>query len=312
MSWQVIRAQANLEEPEYSATLEYLGTGYEHDYGDPIPGDMTYYGDGLFSIDPGGGNGANEFSEVFFHMCYKGPAVVYPNSSYIVMNMEQLSGYLDSTWWDGNPKYSYHGEFLTADAWANSGAQPHTRFGRTYNELWTGSSEGGGTSYGDGEWTSDNLPGYQWPHEHIGMHFERKNQVMGYYRQFAALEDVWFNPAIIYSLCTTTAYFKIHSISLYEHWPHPTDPPNLLMQFPPFSALPLQIAASTTNTPIVITTAKPHGWSSDNWVTVSGHLVNTAANGTWRIIVIDDKKFSLDGSVGIAAGGATGTVVLKG
>ncbi len=71
-------------------------------------------------------------------------------------------------------------------------------------------------------------------------------------------------------------------------------------------ALTGPITSSTNATPIVITDAA-HGLVSGEYVSVTGHLINTAANGYWQVTVIDANTFSLDGSVGNGVGAATGT-----
>lgn len=78
------------------------------------------------------------------------------------------------------------------------------------------------------------------------------------------------------------------------------------------AAAPRAIASSTNATPIVVTTAANHGYSTGDKVTISGHLVNTAANGTWVITVVAADEFSLDGSVGNGVGANTGTHAPKG
>lgn len=59
------------------------------------------------------------------------------------------------------------------------------------------------------------------------------------------------------------------------------------------------------NNPIIVTTNSPnfpHTWTTGQQVTISGHLVNTNANGTWTITVASAFTFALNGSVGTAAG----------
>lgn len=63
----------------------------------------------------------------------------------------------------------------------------------------------------------------------------------------------------------------------------------------------LAITAATNATPIAVTTASAHGLSSGNYVTISGVLGNTAANGTWSITVTGASTFTLTGSSGNAA-----------
>ncbi len=76
----------------------------------------------------------------------------------------------------------------------------------------------------------------------------------------------------------------------------------------------VSIASSTNASPIVITTATAHGFTTGQVVSVAGHTVNTSANGIWKVgTVISSTQFQilkLDGSNTIAygAGGATGAV----
>lgn len=69
----------------------------------------------------------------------------------------------------------------------------------------------------------------------------------------------------------------------------------------------LAVSGATNATPIVITTAT-HGLSTGDYVTLSGVLGNTAANGTWTITVLSGTTFSLDGSSGNAAYAGGGVV----
>lgn len=66
------------------------------------------------------------------------------------------------------------------------------------------------------------------------------------------------------------------------------------------------ITSSTNATPIVITRAS-HGLSTGDTVVVTGHGINTNANGTWTVTQISSSTFSLDGSVGNGVGGGSGT-----
>ncbi len=72
-------------------------------------------------------------------------------------------------------------------------------------------------------------------------------------------------------------------------------------------AATLAITSSTSATPIVVTAATST-LATGALVTISGHLVNTAANGTWKITKLTATTFSLDGSIGVGIGAATGTV----
>lgn len=70
------------------------------------------------------------------------------------------------------------------------------------------------------------------------------------------------------------------------------------------------ITSSTNAAPIVITQAA-HGRTTGDTSVVTGHTVNTNANGTWELTVIDANTYSLDGSVGNGVGAATGTTRLR-
>lgn len=67
------------------------------------------------------------------------------------------------------------------------------------------------------------------------------------------------------------------------------------------------IASSTNASPIVVTMAAAHGYTTGDTVYISGHLVNTAANGSWTIIVTGATTYSLTSSTGNGVGGATGS-----
>lgn len=67
------------------------------------------------------------------------------------------------------------------------------------------------------------------------------------------------------------------------------------------------IMASTNASPIQITLATPHRYSTGEAVTIAGHLVNTNANGPWIITVVDQYNFTLNGSTGNGVGGYSGT-----
>jgi hypothetical protein len=70
----------------------------------------------------------------------------------------------------------------------------------------------------------------------------------------------------------------------------------------------VNIASSTKATPIKIVTSSPHGFVTDDVVTIANHLTNTDANGTWTITKVDSTSFTLNTSVGTTnAGSATGT-----
>lgn len=76
----------------------------------------------------------------------------------------------------------------------------------------------------------------------------------------------------------------------------------------PSNSRSVNIASSTFATPIVITTSTSHLMATGEQVTIAGHLINTAANGTWTIIVISPTTFSLTTSVGNGVGVNTGTM----
>lgn len=61
------------------------------------------------------------------------------------------------------------------------------------------------------------------------------------------------------------------------------------------------ITGATNAGPIVITTSAAHGFATDQLVSISGVLGNTAANGNWTIIVTGANTFSLTGSTGNGA-----------
>lgn len=56
--------------------------------------------------------------------------------------------------------------------------------------------------------------------------------------------------------------------------------------------------AATNTTPIAITTSVNHGFTTNQTVTISGALGNTAANGNWAITVTGANTFTLVGSAG--------------
>jgi uncharacterized membrane protein SpoIIM required for sporulation len=62
------------------------------------------------------------------------------------------------------------------------------------------------------------------------------------------------------------------------------------------------ISAATNAVPIAITTLTGHRLSTGDKVHVRGVRGNTAANGDWRVAVIDGNRFTLDGSDGTASG----------
>ena len=73
---------------------------------------------------------------------------------------------------------------------------------------------------------------------------------------------------------------------------------------------PVSIASSTAANPSVVTTAAAHGLSSGQWAEITGHLVNTALDGTWPVTVLTTLTFSVP-VLGTGTGGATGTVTVQ-
>ena len=88
---------------------------------------------------------------------------------------------------------------------------------------------------------------------------------------------------------------------------------------PAFSVIPsyfggfadYSILSSTTDSPIVITTLNQHGLVEWDIVSIRFHLINTNANGSWPIHIIDGYSFQLLGSTGNGVGGATGQIVVN-
>jgi hypothetical protein len=72
------------------------------------------------------------------------------------------------------------------------------------------------------------------------------------------------------------------------------------------SVSPIGITSSTNASPIQITASAPHGLMTGDAVLVYDHNTNNTANGQSVVTVVDTTKFTLDGSTGTAAGGATG------
>ena len=66
------------------------------------------------------------------------------------------------------------------------------------------------------------------------------------------------------------------------------------------------IVSSTNASPIVVEVTG-HGYATGDTVYITGHLVNTAANGSWTIIALGANTFSLTSSVGNGVGVATGS-----
>jgi hypothetical protein len=69
----------------------------------------------------------------------------------------------------------------------------------------------------------------------------------------------------------------------------------------------LTITGQSNATPIVITTSTNHGLQEEDWVDIRGVTTNSNANGRWKIHVISNTTFSLNGSSGNGATTSTGT-----
>ena len=98
---------------------------------------------------------------------------------------------------------------------------------------------------------------------------------------------------------------------------------DLLSQWLPPNTLPtdlptaiggrtIAVTDSTNTTPIVVTTASPHGLQTGEQVTVSGVLGNTAANGVFTVTVTSASQLTLDGSAGNGVWTSGGTVTVPG
>jgi hypothetical protein len=71
-----------------------------------------------------------------------------------------------------------------------------------------------------------------------------------------------------------------------------------------------QVNSSTNTAPISIN-CTAHGYATGDTVSISGHTVNTNANGTWEIISTGPNTFTLNGSTGNGAGGGAGYAYLR-
>lgn len=70
----------------------------------------------------------------------------------------------------------------------------------------------------------------------------------------------------------------------------------------------VNISSSTNASPIVVTTASPHGLQTGDLADIRGHQVNTAANGVRTVTRTGANTFSINGSTGNGVGAGTGTV----
>jgi hypothetical protein len=68
------------------------------------------------------------------------------------------------------------------------------------------------------------------------------------------------------------------------------------------------ITSSTNASPIQVTISS-HGYVTGDVVQITGHTVNTAANGVWVVTNTGANTFTLDGSTGNGTGAATGTAL---
>lgn len=69
------------------------------------------------------------------------------------------------------------------------------------------------------------------------------------------------------------------------------------------------ITSSTNATPIVLTIATGHNVIAGDEIYITGHLVNTNANGAYIAGTVGATSIALQGSVGNGIGGATGTFI---
>lgn len=72
----------------------------------------------------------------------------------------------------------------------------------------------------------------------------------------------------------------------------------------------VDIVSSTNANPIVVE-ATAHGFLTGDVVTIASHLVNTSANGTWRVTKVDADHFSI-AVAGVGIGANTGTATWTG
>jgi hypothetical protein len=72
--------------------------------------------------------------------------------------------------------------------------------------------------------------------------------------------------------------------------------------------LSTQIVQSTTNATPISVRRDAHGFSTGDYVVITGHTINTNANGVWKITVTSANNFTLDDSIGNGTGGQSGSV----
>jgi hypothetical protein len=66
------------------------------------------------------------------------------------------------------------------------------------------------------------------------------------------------------------------------------------------------ILSSTNAAPIQVTMSSAPGWNDQDTVEFEGHATNTGVNGVFVVTQISGTIYSLNGSTGVAVGGATG------
>jgi hypothetical protein len=71
------------------------------------------------------------------------------------------------------------------------------------------------------------------------------------------------------------------------------------------------ITSSTDASPIAVTCVAPHNLATNDTVDITGHLVNTNANGEHEITVTGANTFTLNGSTGTGAGAGSGGAAYK-
>ncbi len=72
--------------------------------------------------------------------------------------------------------------------------------------------------------------------------------------------------------------------------------------------LAVNIASSTNANPIQITTTSAHGLSAGDYVDITGHQTNTAANGIFPVLAVQSATQFTINATGNGVGGATGQV----
>ena len=120
--------------------------------------------------------------------------------------------------------------------------------------------------------------------------------------------DTWAQDTLLNSpsTCKDSMETFLRTASGYDRLVVPSGTNLSMLNFD--EARTLNIVSSTNAAPIAITTTT-HGLFTGDRVTISGHTVNTAANGTWTIIKTGATTFTLTGSTGNGIGGADGTIV---